>query len=202
MSRTPARAAPDAMEGLDTRDRILEAGLAEFGEKGLRAASIASICRRARLANGTFYLHFRSTEDLYRALLTKAAMELGRRLREGSTGDLTPKARDRLEVGVIFEFAEECEDLFRLVADERGGYSEAHNAFQAVLHRQRSEEIASGIREGRFRPDLDADLAALADFGMTTEVVQWWLANRAIMSRQAAVDRLADMRAHLLFPSD
>jgi len=49
-----------------TRERMEATVLALFeGEEAPERLSVAAICRRAGVAKGTFYLHFRGKEDLY-----------------------------------------------------------------------------------------------------------------------------------------
>ena len=43
---------------------MLEAGLAEFAERGLDAPSLDGICERAGYTRGAFYVHFRDRDDL------------------------------------------------------------------------------------------------------------------------------------------
>lgn len=45
-----------------TRERIVEAALIEFDEQGFEAATVASICRRAGVSNGSFFHAFPSKE--------------------------------------------------------------------------------------------------------------------------------------------
>jgi len=59
-----------------TRRRILEVASRQFRENGVAAAGLAGIMAEAGLTNGAFYAHFKSKEDLLRAVLADA---LGRR---------------------------------------------------------------------------------------------------------------------------
>jgi AcrR family transcriptional regulator len=47
----------------ETREALLEAGLAEFAERGLDAPSLDGICARAGFTRGAFYVHFRDRTD-------------------------------------------------------------------------------------------------------------------------------------------
>lgn len=200
MARKPRRSGPPELAQLDTRARLLLAARQELVRNGLRATKVAAICRRAQLANGTFYVHFRSVEDVYKELLTDSARTLGARLAGLSKLGLDARARDRADIEAIFAFAEEHQDLFRIMVAERTSQSIAHNVFFANLNEQRRQTIAAGVRAGRFRRELDPLLTAVADFGITTEIVQWWLANRKRMTKQHVIDKLVDLRARMFFP--
>ena len=52
-----------------THQRILESAMKHFTEVGFRDASIRNICRDAGVTNGAFYVHFKSKEELFAALV-------------------------------------------------------------------------------------------------------------------------------------
>jgi AcrR family transcriptional regulator len=60
---------PQQKRSLEKRARLKAAGLALFGEKGYESTSVDDIARRARLAVGTLYQHFRSKRQLLLALM-------------------------------------------------------------------------------------------------------------------------------------
>ncbi len=53
----------------ETRRALLQAGLAEIGERGLDAPSLDDICARAGFTRGAFYVHFENREDFMVQLL-------------------------------------------------------------------------------------------------------------------------------------
>ena len=64
-------------QGRQTLQNLLEAGLAEFDERGFQAVRVDDIVRRARISHGTFYLYFSNKEDLFKALLRDALHDMG-----------------------------------------------------------------------------------------------------------------------------
>lgn len=69
-------APPIQERSLHKRERLKNAGLALFGEKGYENTSISLIARRAKLAVGTFYQHFRSKRQLLLALMDELLEKL------------------------------------------------------------------------------------------------------------------------------
>ncbi len=61
--------APRTARGEKTLRRILDAALAEFGQKGFGESSIVGITARAKVALGTFYTYFDSKEAVFAALV-------------------------------------------------------------------------------------------------------------------------------------
>jgi AcrR family transcriptional regulator len=68
--------APRQKRSLEKRAQLKAAGLALFGEKGYESTSIDEITRRAKLAVGTFYQHFRSKRQLLLALMDELLEKL------------------------------------------------------------------------------------------------------------------------------
>ena len=69
-------AAPLQKRSLEKRARLKNAGLALFGENGYENTSVGQIARRAKLAVGTFYQHFRSKRQLLLALMDELLEKL------------------------------------------------------------------------------------------------------------------------------
>ena len=60
---------PQQKRSLENRVQLKIAALALFGEKGFERTSVEEIARRANLAVGGFYLHYRSKRQLLLALM-------------------------------------------------------------------------------------------------------------------------------------
>jgi len=71
-------AKPIQKRSWNKRERLKAAGLAFFGEKGYENTSIKEIARRAKLAVGSFYQHFRSKRQLLLALMDELLEKLSR----------------------------------------------------------------------------------------------------------------------------
>lgn len=67
---------PSQKRSLAKRARLKDAGLALFGEKGYENTSIDEIARRAKLAVGSFYQHFRSKRQLLLTLMDELLEKL------------------------------------------------------------------------------------------------------------------------------
>ena len=52
------------IQALNTKNRIYDAAIKNFNEKGFNNVSIEDITKTARVAKGSFYVHFQSKEDL------------------------------------------------------------------------------------------------------------------------------------------
>jgi len=72
----PGRRRELRAQGRRTMERLLDAGLAVFAERGYHATRVDDVVRVARTSHGTFYLYFANKEDLLRALAVDCAARL------------------------------------------------------------------------------------------------------------------------------
>src|SRR5271168_5086788 len=86
-------AKPVQKRSLAKRERLKTAGLALFGEKGYKNTSINHVARRAKLAVGTFYQHFRSKRQLLLALMDELLEKL-------SQLNFQPRAATEIRAGI------------------------------------------------------------------------------------------------------
>src|SRR5216684_4149565 len=66
---TPAQAPTRAERAAERRAAIVEAALEEFIARGFTATRLDDVARRAGVAKGTIYLHFRDKESLFQELV-------------------------------------------------------------------------------------------------------------------------------------
>ncbi|MCY7339293.1 MAG: TetR/AcrR family transcriptional regulator, partial [Sphingomonas bacterium] len=117
---SPASAASEGKEprtarGEKTLRRILDAALAEFGERGFSESSIVGITRRARVALGTFYTYFDSKDAVFAALVR----DMSGRVRDhvapaidGASDALDAEAR---ALAAYLVFVAEHKEVYRII---------------------------------------------------------------------------------------
>lgn len=64
-----ARPGVRAQKSAERRKAILDAALDEFSKEGFAATRLEDVARRAGVAKGTIYLHFRDKEELFQELI-------------------------------------------------------------------------------------------------------------------------------------
>jgi AcrR family transcriptional regulator len=165
----PPLPAPKTRRGERTRQKILNAAEREIGSKGFAEASISTITAEAAVGQGTFYLYFRSKEDVLRELV----LRMGRRLRRHLTLAIA-EAPNRLEaerrgLRAFLEFVRANPDLYRVVA-------EAQFVDPAVFRRY-YQDFAASYRAGLLAAEAqgeitpgDAEVRAWALMGISDMV--------------------------------
>lgn len=65
-----------------TRERLIETAMAEYGRRGILAVTTADIAKAAGLSHGTIFAHFGTQEALMDAVIEVFGMRISRRLHE------------------------------------------------------------------------------------------------------------------------
>ena len=157
---------PKTKRGRRTREKLLHAAEAEFGENGFADTSIASITQRAGVALGTFYVYFESKEEIFRALVSYMG-ELTRQW----IGERVAASPDRLTaerrgVEAFIEFVRTHRNLYRVVSMAQFVAEDAFREYYSVFASAYEENLrraadAGDIREG------DCEVWSWALIGMT-----------------------------------
>jgi TetR/AcrR family fatty acid metabolism transcriptional regulator len=175
----------------DKRLRILQAAVRVFARKGYFGARVSEIARRAKVADGTIYLYFRSKEDILVSLFDRVMAE--------------HLAQGRLEI----ESMRGAPARLRAIAERHlkllGGNRDLAVVFQVELRQSTKfmerftaswlrdyfalldEVLEEGQREGTLRPDLPRKLVAKVFFGALDEMVTSWI----LSGRDYDLSRLA-----------
>ena len=124
---------PMTARGEATRRRILDAAEEVFGELGYYEASISEITRRAGIAQGTFYIYFRSKHEVF----AEVVEDIGKRLRAATRAAIA-EAPDRLEAerrgfAAFFEFVTAHRRIYQIVQEaERIAPEAAYGYYQGI----------------------------------------------------------------------
>jgi AcrR family transcriptional regulator len=157
---------PKTKRGRETREKLLQAAEAEFGERGFPEASIASITQRAGVALGTFYVYFDSKEEIFRALVSYMGELTRQWISERVAESPDRLTAERRGVEAFIEFVRTHRNLYRVVsmaqfvAEDafRDYYRGFADAYQENLRRA---AVNKEIREG------DSEIWSWALIGMT-----------------------------------
>lgn len=144
----------------DTRERILAAGTALFGQKGFNGCGLTEVLHVAGVPKGSFYHYFSSKEEFGVAVIERARDEHLAEMRPLlSDRRMTPRERLR----AIFDQARaECaqtgptvECLIPKLALETASLSEPVHAAVKCAYQQWSALLAQVIREGQAGGEID-----------------------------------------------
>jgi AcrR family transcriptional regulator len=152
--RRPRKATSRSEQREATRERIVEAALYAFAERGFHGASTRDIAERAGTNQGLITYHFRSKDELWRAAADRIFGMLAERMTEqlGELPSEDPRERAREAIRIYVRFAAAHPELFRLMVDE-GKNTERRMKWLVDTHlRPRYDQFMRprGIRIGIF----------------------------------------------------
>src|SRR5712664_4692749 len=98
-----------------TRFDLIHAAEQVIARKGYHQTRIADIASEADVGLGTFYLHFKTKNEIFIELIEHGAAELRRELAEAKLGVLTPAEKLKITIDTILDAAAEAPELFRIV---------------------------------------------------------------------------------------
>ncbi len=194
----PAQGRELGTQGRQTVRRLLEAGLAEFDERGFQAVRVDDVVRRARTSHGTFYLYFANKDDLFRTLLLDALHDM-----ELITDDFPIVTSNEPGRTALRRWIESFTDTYadhatviRVLSQADVVGEEVYGDGLRMLFRL-SEAIAQGMTAARKRSDPaggstgdHAELTALACL-MMLERVNYLLSVDVRLPRDEMIDRLS-----------
>ena len=179
------------------REAILRAAIDVFADRGYFNAQVADVARAAGVAAGTVYLYFKSKDDLLVSIFDRSmrdGLEAGR----SAVADLRDP-RERLLRLARAHLARLGQDrnlaiVFQVELRQSTKFMER---FSATLLRDYlgliREAIADGQREGLFRGDVKATVAAKMLFGALDEMATNWILSRRRYSLEADADAVVDL---------
>lgn len=169
----------------ETRRRLLRAARSMFAREGLENATIAQITSAADVGFGTFYLHFATKEEAYRAVVSDGFGELARLL-DQARGEAQERGApwwELVQVAVrgYCQFAERNRELFLVMF----GGGRAGLGLGRELQEQFAEALAAQLTEAQRRVSshersapypYPAQPVALASVVALSRSALWWLA--------------------------
>lgn len=160
------RRRPATPHGANTYEVLLQVGATVLAQRGLRRASVAEICRRSRVANGTFYQYFRDKEQLFFALMERMTHSLLHQISDSVQADICAAEQILAALRAHFGFIRAHKQLYRVFREaefvkpqlDQRLYQQLANLYQKLLR--------AGAASGQLRP-LDTEPVAYALLGLT-----------------------------------
>jgi len=153
----------------DPRQRILEAALKVFAEKGRQGARTREIAQAADVNLAMLHYYYSSKDELYIRAVTPLLLEDFNRLKAAATSVEDPRQRLQAVVGVYFDFLKSNPLLPRLVMWELVTGAQVLKKIFAELLKDEKSDLLAGFRgifldgqsRGIFRPH-NADQAVVS----------------------------------------
>lgn len=179
-----------------TRQRLLDAAVAVFAEKGYQRSSVDDVVQRSDSSKGAFYHHFANKEAIFLELLESIQMRLAEALTLAvASAHGGPTKIEAALAAVLETFAQHRELAKLLLVDSVGLEGELSErllqvrfSFAAAIEAL----LCQAAEDGSIAP-LDAAITATAWVGAILEVVIRWLLTAQPASLPAALPPLRDL---------
>ena len=148
------KAGPKTERGRRTLRRLLDAAGEEFGARGYHETAISHITQRAGVGLGTFYVYFKSKEEVFRALVADMGARTRHALSESVKDAPNRLEAERLGIRAYLEFVRTHKSLYRVVMEAQFVAPEAYRAYYRVFseaYRTQLSQAAGARRNPRRR---------------------------------------------------
>lgn len=193
-----------AQQGTDTRERLLDAAARLFAQRGYSATSVAAIGQAAGMSRGLVNFHFRTKENLLRAVIEDLVADLELHMFPADMSTEPPLTALATLVEAHRQFLVEQPDrarlLFRLQAEELNpalGLRDFAQLHERWLSRTRPWWDAA-LTTGEVDPALDHNAVATFTIGALRGIaLEWLLAPEAVNIDLAYAQLLRSLRLGL-----
>jgi AcrR family transcriptional regulator len=171
-SRTGAPAA-------DKRRMILDAAVRVFARQGFNQCRVSDIADEAGVAYGLVYHYFRSKDEVLDTLFLERWNVLLEAIRELDGRELEPREKLHAIVSFIVDSYRHDPDLMKVIIVEvtraANSFGQTHLAKIREAYELIAEIVEKAQAEGKFRPDVTPEFAAMAFYGAIEQVLTGWI---------------------------
>jgi AcrR family transcriptional regulator len=145
--------APRTARGERTRRKLLDAALAEFGERGFPEGSIVGITQRAGVALGTFYTYFDSKEEVFRAVVSDMSAMVRDKVAPSLSGANDALDAERRALAAFLAFVRGNKAVYRIIdeaefVDPEGFLRHYQTTADRIIHRLVCGEMSGDVVQG------------------------------------------------------
>jgi AcrR family transcriptional regulator len=188
-----------AERAAERRGAIIEAAMDEFIARGFAATRLDDVAKRAGVAKGTIYLHFKDKESMFEELIRTAIVPLVNRLAAGPP-PVGGSVRDMVE-GFARTFIHEVTttrrgDIVRLIVAEGPRFPKIADFYYREVVSKGLAGMRAAISLGIARGEIQhKDLAQFPQILIAPAMIAviW----QSLFSRHAPLDALEMFRVHL-----
>jgi AcrR family transcriptional regulator len=166
--------------GEDKKDNLIQAALKLFEEQGYHTTKVSDIVREAGVAQGTFYLYFKSKEDVFRCIAEACLEEIAVALQQNGVCTGTDEEQYYRMIRRALEVYHDNKTILKIISlhgvgsQEIAAVSEAFYQQIMVIIKQtlRGAAIYANYSEQQL------EIAAFAKIGMVEMVAYQWFVVR------------------------
>lgn len=162
------RSGPKTERGRRTLRRLLDAAAEEFGTRGYHETAISNITQRAGVGLGTFYVYFKSKEEVFRALVADMGVRTRHALSESVRGAHDRLEAERLGIQAYLDFVRTHRSLYRVVMEAQFVAPEAYREYYRVFAEAYRQELVQAAARGEISEGQDDEVRVWALMGASS----------------------------------
>ena len=165
---------PVTARGQQTRQNLLDAAEAVFGEVGFERASITALTRRAGVAQGTFYVYFPDKQSIFVELVRVLSHQVRQEMAEAVVG-LTDRLQiERMGFRVFFNFIHHHRSMYKIVRQAEFVDEELYRWYYRRLADGYIHGLSQAMDAGQIRR-MDPEVLAYCLMGMGDFLGMRWV---------------------------
>jgi TetR/AcrR family fatty acid metabolism transcriptional regulator len=168
-----------AAHAADKRRMILDAAVRVFARQGFNQCRVSDIADEAGVAYGLVYHYFRSKDEVLDTLFLERWNVLLEAIRELDGRELEPREKLHAIVSFIVDSYRHDPDLMKVIIVEvtraANSFGQTHLAKIREAYGLIAEIVEQAQAEGKFRPDVTPEFAAMAFYGAIEQVLTGWI---------------------------
>ncbi len=178
-------------------ERILQAAIKVFAQKGFYHSRISDIAQEADVASGTIYLYFKNKDDILISIFEEKMKEAIEIFQKELATCKDALSKLKLFVKTHFKLFSENPDLAAVLQVELRQSSRFMKEYKKVELKRFldliGEIVRQGQEEGIFRKDLSISLVKRFIFGAMDEMVSTWVLSRERFNLNLYAEPLAEL---------
>jgi TetR/AcrR family transcriptional regulator, fatty acid metabolism regulator protein len=173
VSSTRTKAAPDR------RRAILDAAVRVFARQGFHACRVSDIADEAGVAYGLLYHYFPSKEEVLNTLFLERWGVMLETIREVDREQIPVREKLGAIASFIVESYRHDPDLMKVIIVEvtraANSFGQTHLGQIREAYRSIGEIVTKAQQDGVFKPEIDAEFAAMTFYGAIEQVLTGWI---------------------------
>jgi AcrR family transcriptional regulator len=168
------RPQPVTARGQQTRQNLLDAAEAVFGEVGYERASITALTRRAGVAQGTFYVYFPDKQSIFVELVRVLSHQVRQEMAEAVSGMTDRLTIERTGFRVFFNFIHQHRSMYKIVRQAEFVDEELYRWYYRRLADGYIRGLSQAMETGQIRR-MDPEVLAYCLMGMGDFLGMRWV---------------------------
>ncbi len=168
------RPQPVTARGQQTRQNLLDAAEAVFGEVGFERASITALTRRAGVAQGTFYVYFPDKQSIFVELVRGLSHQVRQEMAEAVAGLTDRMAIERSGFRVFFSFIHHHRSMYKIVRQAEFVDEELYRWYYRRMADGYIQGLSKAMDAGQIR-QMDPEVLAYCLMGMGDFLGMRWV---------------------------